>query len=70
MIDTFAANSRIGVQSEYIEKAIDRQPQNHSPQNQDKYQLIGTEVFHHIGLVFMAWSRAHGAEHKMPQTEY
>jgi len=48
--DILAANSKIGVKSEYIEEAIDRQSQNHSTQDQNKYQLIGTEFFHYTGL--------------------
>lgn len=42
------ANSRIGIRSEYIVKAINRQPQDHRAQDKDKYQLIGTEFFHRI----------------------
>jgi hypothetical protein len=50
MIDNSVANSRIGVLSKNIKKTIDRQPQNHCTQDKDKYQLIGAEFLHHIGL--------------------
>jgi hypothetical protein len=50
IIDNSVANSRIGVLSKNIKKTIDRQPQNHCTQDKDKYQLIGAEFLHHIGL--------------------
>ena len=53
----------------YIEKTINRQSQDNRSQDQGKYHLIGAEFFHHIGLAFRAWSKVHGAERKVPQTE-